>query len=79
MTELTIRLNDVKNVQDFNKLATKQGFSIDVRSLDRHYCIDAKSLMGLFSLDLSKPVLVSVEVDSPDVDKFFTEIAEYVR
>ena len=40
------------------------------------YAVDAKSIMGIFSLDLSKPIQLTAHTD--DADKFFTDIAKYI-
>ena len=38
--------------------------------------VDAKSIMGIFSLDLSKPI--KVEVHSDDCDKFMEELDKFI-
>ena len=77
MNEMVIKLNSVNAVYEFNNIAKDQDFVIDVKSLDRHYCLDAKSLMGLFSLDLSQPVIIIASVADDRADKFFDAIAKF--
>jgi phosphotransferase system HPr-like phosphotransfer protein len=58
MTTVTISLDTVEKVKGFvNTVAPLEG-DIDLGS-DR-YVVDAKSIMGIFSLDLSKPLKVSI-------------------
>lgn len=40
---------------------------IDVLSKGRHHIADGKSLLGLLSLDLSKPVYLRAYTDTPEV------------
>ena len=64
MYETTIQLNAINDVKDFvNKVML---FNYDIDLVSGRYAIDAKSIMGIFSLDLSKPVTVEVYNDSCD-------------
>ncbi len=58
--EFIVDLNKVEDVKEFVRLADIYDSDIIVRSMDRTYAVDASSLMGVFSLDLGKPVVVSV-------------------
>lgn len=62
MTELKIKLASIDDVKNFVSIATKFNCEIDVVS--GRYVVDAKSIMGLFSLDLSRPLLL--KIDSSD-------------
>ena len=54
MYETTIQLNAINDVKDFvNKVML---FNYDIDLVSGRYAIDAKSIMGIFSLDLSKPI-----------------------
>ena len=79
MNEMQIKLSDIKDVYAFNKITSQQEFNVDVRSLDRHYCLDAKSLMGLFSLDLSQPVIVITAVTDERATKYFESISQFAQ
>ena len=68
-----IRLTPDK-VQHFVYVAGKCDFDIDI--FYNRYVVDAKSIMGIFSLDLSKPI--KVEVHSEDADKFISEISKFI-
>jgi len=58
-TVMRIKLDSIDDVKEFVNRATMCKFDIDLTS-DR-YVIDAKSIMGIFSLDLSKPINLDVE------------------
>lgn len=58
MKEATILLQSIEDVKEFNRLvAVYEG---DVDLVSGRYVIDAKSIMGIFSLDLSKPINIQV-------------------
>ena len=72
MTKIMLSsINDVKNIVN---IVNKYDFDIDLIS-DR-YVVDAKSIMGIFSLDLTKPI--KVEAHTEDTSAFFAEIAPYM-
>lgn len=55
---MKVLLNKFSDVQAFNKLAS--GLMSEVDVVSGRYILDGKSIQGLFSLDLSKPVEVKV-------------------
>ena len=69
-----IRLNSIDKVKDFvSRVST---FDCDVDILYGRYIIDATSIMGIFSLDLTNPVTVMIHTDDYDELKRFFEIME---
>ena len=59
MYETTIQLNAINDVKDFvNKVML---FNYDIDLVSGRYAIDAKSIMGIFSLDLSKPIKLQAQ------------------
>ena len=56
-------LSSIETVKKLVTLTNRYGFPINLTT-DK-YKIDAKSIMGVFSLDLSKPVTIQVESDDP--------------
>ena len=67
MKSVTILLDTIEKVRKFvNKINQYEG-EFDIIS-DR-YIIDAKSIMGIFSLDLSKPLKLSIHCEdtAPDI------------
>ena len=66
MKTVKICLNSIEKVKSFVNDITK--FDVDFDLVSGRYVIDAKSIMGIFSLDLSKPIDLSIhageELDS---------------
>ena len=70
MKNFNLMLNSINDVKDFVNIVSKYDFDVDLTS--GRYVVDAKSIMGIFSLNLSKPI--KVEVHSDDCDAFLAEI-----
>ena len=64
MKEATILLQSIEDVKEFNRIVAV--YNGDVDFVSGRYVIDAKSIMGIFSLDLSKPINIQVHGDNPD-------------
>ena len=54
---LSIRLSTINDVKDFVHIVNQCPYDIDL--ISGRYIVDAKSIMGIFSLDLTKPRRVS--------------------
>ena len=61
MKTVQISLNSIDKVKSFVNDITKFDYDFDLVS--GRYVIDAKSIMGIFSLDLSKPINLNVHAD----------------
>ena len=73
--EKKIRLNAINDVKEFVNIVSK-GCAYDVDVQSGSYIVDGKSLMGIFSLDLSKTIKVVFHVNSEsdipvELNKFF--------
>ena len=64
MKTVMIALNSISDVKTFVNIVSKCDFDIDLTS--GRYVVDAKSIMGIFSLDLSKPIAMEVYDDACD-------------
>ena len=74
---VNVKLALVDEVKKLNKIATSS--EADVRVHSNSYVVDAKSLLGIFSLDLSKPVEIKVKHDDTDVvNRFLYEVRQTV-
>ena len=73
MKSVTISLDTIEKVRSFVNTVSRQAGDFDLVS-DR-YVIDAKSIMGIFSLDLSKPI--KVEVHSEEYADFYKEVSVF--
>lgn len=74
MKSFNISLKSITDVKDFVNIVNKYDFDIDLTS--GRYVVDAKSIMGIFSLDLSKPI--KVDIHSEDCEKFFDELKSFI-
>ena len=75
MNTVRISLNSIDKVKSFvNDLAK---FDADFDLVSGRYVIDAKSIMGIFSLDLSKPIDLNVHSET-QVDEILTVLAPYI-
>ena len=61
MKSIQISLQMASSVKEFVNIVQKYAFEIDLRC-DR-YVVDAKSILGIFSLDLSKPLELHINTD----------------
>ena len=61
MKTVKISLNSIDKVKSFVNEISK--FSNDFDLVSGRYVIDAKSIMGIFSLDLSKPINLNIHAD----------------
>ncbi|MBC8610998.1 HPr family phosphocarrier protein [Massiliimalia timonensis] len=74
MKTATILLSTINDVKSFVNIVSKYDFDVDLTS--GRYAIDAKSIMGIFSLDLSKPIKLEAHTD--DGAAFFAELERFI-
>jgi len=74
MKTLNIKLSLAENVKNFVNIINKYPYEVDLRS-GRHI-VDAKSILGIFSLDLSKPIAVEIYAD--DCNDLLNDIKSFV-
>ena len=74
MKVFNLMLNSINDVKDFVNIVAKYDFDVDLTS--GRYVVDAKSIMGIFSLNLSKPI--KVEVHSDDCQAFMDEVERFI-
>lgn len=74
MKSTKITLSTIRDVQNFVAIATAFDGDIDLSS--GRYVVDAKSIIGIFSLDLLSPIDLTVR--SGDADKLFKELDAYI-
>ena len=70
MTKTTVFLQAINDVKEF--------VNFDIDLVSGRYAIDAKSIMGIFSLDLSKPIQLNAHTDDAedllkDLNKFIVK------
>ncbi len=74
MKSVNIKLSTIEDVRRFVNAATKCDAEIDLES--GRYIVDAKSIMGIFSLDLLSPIKMIVHSD--DCSDLFEEISDFI-
>ena len=62
MKSVNIKLSLAENVKSFVNIVNRYPYDVDLRA-GRHV-VDAKSILGIFSLDLSRPIALEVYTDS---------------
>ena len=75
MKTVSISLNSIDKVKAFVNDISKYDFDYDLVS--GRYVIDAKSIMGIFSLDLSKPIDLNIHADGAALDNVMQIISKY--
>ena len=73
--QISIKLTSIDNVRDF--VNTVNRFHSDFDLISGRYVIDAKSIMGIFSLDLSKPLTLDVHEHDDDHNELETALEKY--
>ena len=74
MRTFNMLLSSINDVKDFVNIVSRYDFDVDLTS--GRYIVDAKSIMGIFSLDLSKPI--KVEAHSDDCDEFINAMEKFI-
>ena len=75
MKTVQISLNSIDKVKSFVNDITKFDYDFDLVS--GRYVIDAKSIMGIFSLDLSKPIELNIHAED-NADDVLAVIKPYM-
>ncbi len=75
MKTCNILLSSINDVKNFVNLVSRFDYDIDLAS--GRYKVDAKSIMGIFSLDLSKPIAVEIHTD--DCDDLMDALKPYIQ
>lgn len=76
MKTLKISLNSIDKVKAFVNEISK--FDCDFDLVSGRYVIDAKSIMGIFSLDLSKPIDLNIHAENQDADNIIELLKPYL-
>ena len=75
MKTVQISLNSIDKVKSFVNAITQ--FEYDFDLISGRYVIDAKSIMGIFSLDLSKPIDLAIHAEA-NVDEIMEVLKPYL-
>ena len=75
MKTVSISLNSIDKVKSFVNDLTK--FDDDFDLVSGRYVIDAKSIMGIFSLDLNKPITLGIH-NEDDIEHILSVLKPYI-
>lgn len=64
MVTFNVSFKSINGVQEFVNIVCKYQYDVDLVS--GRYVVNAKSIMGIYSLDLSKPIQVNAITDNAD-------------
>lgn len=76
MKSVLISLNSIDKVKSFANTIVK--FENEFDLISGRYVIDAKSIMGIFSLDLSQDITLNIHAADSDMDAILTALAPYI-
>lgn len=77
MCEVEIKLNTIEDVK--NLVSNVTGFDCDFEIVSGRFVVDAKSIMGIFSLDLSKELKLVIRSDDEfEVDRIKNKIKRFI-
>lgn len=74
MNKTKVMLGTINDVKNFVTVVTQCDYDVDL--ISGRYAVDAKSIMGIFSLDLSKPI--DLEAHTDDASAFFAQIKQFI-
>lgn len=76
-TKLVLNLNTLDKVRDFTNEANK--FNSDIDIIRDRYVIDAKSVLGIYTIDLTKPVTVKINSDDKaEIARFNEKMEQFL-
>ncbi len=77
MKSITVSLDSIEKVKEFvNVINTFDG---DFDLVSERYVIDAKSIMGIFSLDISKALRLDIHDNVPDQEKVEEVLSKFKK
>ncbi len=76
MKKVQVSLNSIDKVKSFVKDISQ--FDEDLDLISGRYVIDAKSLLGIFSLDLSKPIDLNIHAEDATADAIVEALSAYL-
>jgi phosphotransferase system HPr-like phosphotransfer protein len=77
MLTVSVLLDSVEKVQRFVSQISKYSCGFDIES--GHSCVDAKSLVGIFSLDISQPLHLTINDGETEMEDILRDIQEFME
>ena len=75
MAKTTVMLATINDVKNFVTSVSKCDYDVDL--ISGRYAVDAKSIMGIFSLDLSKPIDLNIHAED-GADEVLAVLKPYI-
>lgn len=76
MREVKVVLETIERVKEF--VSVTNSFDTDFDLVCGRYIIDAKSILGIFSIDLSKPVILRIHAKQDEVEEILELLKDYI-
>ncbi|MBQ0059252.1 MAG: HPr family phosphocarrier protein [Lachnospiraceae bacterium] len=76
MKTVTVSLNSIEKVKHFVNDINR--FDCDFDLISGRYVIDAKSIMGIFSLNLSRPIDLTIHADGDELTEALAVLEPYI-
>jgi len=76
MNTFYVQLTSINDVKQFVNAACSQMCEIDI--ISGRYTVDAKSIMGIFSIDLAKPIKIEVQGTEEEFNAFRNAVRTYI-
>lgn len=76
MIEYKVKLGSISDVKEFTTQANSCWCEMDLVS--GRYAVDAKSIMGIFSLDLTKTLSLIIHAEKSDCQDFLEEVKKFI-
>lgn len=74
MKELMVDINSILKIKAFVNISVK--YSYDITLSSENYSVSAKSIMGIFTLDISKPIKLTIT--SNNCEDYVNEIKSFI-
>lgn len=71
MIKTVIKLNSLDDINEFEQELTKVNVDVDASTKNCGYIVDAKSLMGLISLNTTEPIMITINADDASLIEHF--------
>ena len=75
MNSISIRLSTIQDIRTFVETVIRFDCEIDLQS--GRYIVDAKSIMGIFSLDLMNPITLTVNASEEEAAKVIEAVSKF--
>lgn len=76
MKDVKIQLSSTEEIKSFNKIITRYEYDFDLEV--GHSYVDAKSLLGIYSLSLKRPMILHIQADDDVAEEIISELSEFI-